>query len=110
MGNQSTKEEELIDACEKGDRNLVELLIKNEADVNHEDEDKWTPNFFASQNGHKEIVEILIKNGADVNHEDENKWTPIFFASLNGHKEIVELLIKNGARLHDDMKISDVSD
>jgi len=94
-----SKGEELFFASRYGNKEIVETLIKNGADVNHECAAR-TPLFLASRDGNKEIVETLIKNGADVNHESGDKWTALSWASYHGHKEIVEILIKNGANVN----------
>ena len=48
-------------AARKGQKEIVELLISNGANVNAQDEDGGTPLFYASN---PEITDLLRKNGA----------------------------------------------
>ena len=101
-------------AAERGHKEIVELLIANDADVNVKE--KNTPIHKAAMNGHKDIAELLIANGADVNAKsfDNNQllrtmalgmypaWaeknsaglTPLHLVKT---KEIAKLLITKGA-------------
>ena len=80
-----------------GHHNVVEILVKAEADINQ----TWsgtgaTPLFIAAQNGHHKVVEILVKAEADINQA----WigaTPLFIAAQTGHPEVVRILVENGA-------------
>lgn len=48
-------------ACEKGCEDIVELLLKYNADVNRKNSQGRTPLMEACKNGHKEIVKILLR-------------------------------------------------
>ena len=52
-----------IDLCNK---EIVEILVANGADVNIKC-NNVTPLISAIKNNHKEIVEVLIANGANIN-------------------------------------------
>ena len=90
----------LLYASIYGYKNIVEILLKNGADINIQDVNGWTALIFASNHGHKDIVEILLKNGADVNKKIFNGETALMSASNKGYKEIVELLLKHGADIN----------
>ena len=47
-----------------GHHQVVELLIKEHADVNTQEKDGWTALMIASENGHHQVVELLIKEHA----------------------------------------------
>jgi hypothetical protein len=53
-------------AARKGQKEIVELLISNGANVNAQDEDGGTPLFYASN---PEIVDLLRKHGGKTGEE-----------------------------------------
>lgn len=74
-------------AADKGNYEIVKILISNGADVNLD-----SPLFGAAYNGHLQIAELLVSKGADV-----KQINSLFGAVENGHLEIVQLLISKGA-------------
>ena len=52
---------------ENGHHQVVELLLKEKADPNIQNNDGWTALMVASQNGHHQVVELLLKEKADPN-------------------------------------------
>lgn len=85
-------------ACWLGNREIVELLIENGADVNLADESEFdTSLMMASRHGHAEIVRLLLKNAVDVNAQDDYDNTSLTRAAEWGHLEVVRLLLENGA-------------
>ncbi|XP_041379641.1 ankyrin repeat and protein kinase domain-containing protein 1-like [Gigantopelta aegis] len=67
----------LILASEKGHHQVVELLLKENADSNLQKEDGWTALMSASQNGHHQVVELLLNGNADPNLQTQN-WMDCF--------------------------------
>jgi ankyrin repeat protein len=88
----------LHEAAMEGHREIVELLISKDADVNVKSADGTTPLHFAAR--HNGIAELLIDKGADVNAKGWKGLTPLHEAASNGHKEIAEQLIAKGADVH----------
>ncbi|CAH1241010.1 ANK2 [Branchiostoma lanceolatum] len=86
----------LHQACRWGHDRVVELLIKNGADLNRGN----TALKDACGFGQVKVVELLIKNGADLNVTDKAGITALHQACIGGHDEVVGLLIKNGADLN----------
>jgi ankyrin repeat protein len=89
-----------------GNKDIVEMLIKENADVNGESNDgsHYTkiynigcPLHAAALQGHEDITRILIRNGAAVNKIEGRYSTPLLAASINGHEKIVWILLDEGA-------------
>lgn len=59
-------------ACAKGNILLVEMLLKQEPDLDIQNANKNTPLSLAIINGHQEIASILLNAGADINIRAEN--------------------------------------
>lgn len=96
--------ETLIKACETGDLQKVEKLLKKTlfrtpADVNFKMYGK-APLYRASTNGYIEIVKLLIDKGADINIKNDDDRTPLYQASIWDYKEIAEILIDKGADIN----------
>ena len=94
-GQQSTKDRESI----------VELLIRNGADVHAKDKDGIPPLHLASAKyssavGTKNIAEVLIEKGADVNATTSSGATPLHFAAQEGNRPVAELLVEKGANVN----------
>eukprot|EP01096_Ripella_sp_DP13-Kostka_P013910 TRINITY_DN6148_c0_g1_i1.p1 TRINITY_DN6148_c0_g1~~TRINITY_DN6148_c0_g1_i1.p1 ORF type:complete len:255 (+),score=88.63 TRINITY_DN6148_c0_g1_i1:10-774(+) len=51
-------------AADRGFLNIVEILVKNGANVNHQDGDGFTPLHMACTSGHEDIAMFLVQNGA----------------------------------------------
>lgn len=90
----------LIASCERGQEEVVKVLIDNEANANQSNHIGITPIIAAIQNKHMNIVKILIENGADINKGDHNGMTPFLWASVLQRVDIVELLIDKGANIN----------
>ena len=66
-----------------GYKNIVNILLQNDADVNAADGDGLTPLHDAAYNGHTDIVDLLIENKADINAKDIYGLTPLHWAGKN---------------------------
>lgn len=58
-----------------GHEKLVELLIKNGANVSQVDVHKRSPLHYAAENGESKIIDLLIQNGGDPNAKDSSGKT-----------------------------------
>jgi hypothetical protein len=78
---------------------LVQLFIKNGADVNQKDNEGNTPLHWAVKFGSPQIVKILLDNKAQLDLKNNNNCMPINLAlqlEPDELPEIVKLLIKYG--------------
>lgn len=80
---------------------IVNLLIKNNANVNIKDSNGKTPLMLAAEYNFNEIVDLLLKNKADVNAKANNGFTPLIFSVMyyfpadeKKQIETVDLLLK----------------
>ena len=89
----------LFQAAEKGDLEVVKLLLAQKADVNMKDERGWTPLIFAAKGGQTETAKLLLQSGADVNLVSSQGCPPLFFACEEGHLDSALFLLDRGAKL-----------
>ena len=90
----------LILAADKGYKEIVDILLENNADVNAKDNNGWTALILAAENGHKDIVIILLQNNANVNARSDSDVTALLAAVKNDYKPIVEILLHNRANIN----------
>ncbi|HXJ56652.1 MAG TPA: ankyrin repeat domain-containing protein [Verrucomicrobiae bacterium] len=86
-------------AAQLGDRQMAELLIERNANVNLENQ-KNTPLLIAANNGFKSIVELLLAKGADISATDARERTALHIAAADNRKEIAEVLLARKADLN----------
>jgi len=77
---------------------VIEVLLKNRADVNATDKNGETPLFDAIRSTIKkvekkvEVTSLLLSNGALVNHENHKGETPLKLAQRSRRQEASEIL------------------
>ncbi|KAL7936459.1 ankyrin repeat-containing domain protein [Trichoderma chlorosporum] len=79
-----------------GRRDIVDILLKNGADVNTPNRADETALHIAVGMGDDDMVQLLVENGADVNNR-RYKWSPLLIAAEKGYQTIVQLLASNAA-------------
>ena len=84
-------------AAEKGQLDVVRLLLDNKAQIEAKDSKARTPLSVAAGEGQKEVVELLLNNKAQIEVKDRNERTPISLAAEKGHKGVAELLLEKKA-------------
>jgi ankyrin repeat protein len=82
----------LITAASNNSLALVQLLLKNKAQVNQPDAFKGTALMAAVGKGNKALVELLLNSGADARAKDEDGKDALTLAKEGANKEIVALL------------------
>lgn len=87
-------------ASERGDELIVELLLKNRANVNQANKYGETPLYIAAYKGHTEIVNLLLENDANVNQATKTGETPLYVVASNNCPKIAQLLLKKGADIN----------
>ena len=88
----------MILAVEKGDKELVKILLEAGADVEAVGTFDRTPLARACDGNAVEIMQILLDKGADINKKRAvDGGTVLMSAAANGRTEAVKLLLKKGA-------------
>ncbi|KAK9503786.1 hypothetical protein O3M35_010270 [Rhynocoris fuscipes] len=87
-------------AATKGKINFVRTLLLNNADVNAEDHDQWTPLLCAAKEGHVDICQELLDRDANIEHRDMGGWSALMWASYKGHTELALMLLERGADIN----------
>ena len=79
-------------AASGGYVNIINLLLKNGAEINSRTGSKLgiSPLMLAAMNGHKEAVRVLLDNGSDINAMIEtNRNTALTLACFQGKGVVV---------------------
>lgn len=76
----------------KYNKDLVEYILKKNANPNLADATGSTPLFWAVKFGNKELTELLLKYKADKTIKDSQGMTPFEYALQTNNKEIINLL------------------
>lgn len=80
-------------AIEKGNRDMVSLLVRFEDQISWRSNDGWTPLLLAVQNEDEVIVKLLIDAGAELDSRDIQGWTPLSLGAASGHERNVKLVL-----------------
>lgn len=108
LNEESNDSTALMVACENNKKKLIELLIKNGADVNYSTKIKRTALYEACEKLNLEIIKLLIENKADINFKDINGKNALHIVCLQdlerqenqNSKNIIEYLIKSGININ----------
>jgi ankyrin repeat protein len=85
-------------AAGEGKKDVVELLISKQADVNlAKKPNNISPLHYAVLGGNVDVLKMLIEKGAEVNAKDVAGQTPLFLATIKKNPDVVKLLITSGA-------------
>ncbi len=95
--NQKMLNDQLIEATENDNTEIIKVLLEEGADVNAVSKYGDTALMEAARRGHTGIVKALIDEGADVNAANNYGDTALTHASVYGHTETVKALIEKGA-------------
>ncbi|KAK5999142.1 Ankyrin repeat domain-containing protein 50 [Cladobotryum mycophilum] len=84
-------------AINKGNTEIVKLLLDHNVDIVRPMIGGWTPINVAASRGHFDIFKLLLDRKADINIRSLSGWSPLTSASAGGYVEIVKLLLDKGA-------------
>jgi len=85
-------------ACEKGNRELIELFVSRGADLSHAMNDGYKAIHQLCQKERRDLIAYLIDEGANVNEQNElNGITPLLIATKNGDDRTLRVLLSHDA-------------
>ena len=91
----------VADAVRANDRQALQRLLAQKADVNALDGDGTTALHWAARNGDAQVVALLLKAGAKVAVPNRFGVTPLQLAAENGSAAVTEALLGAGADAND---------
>ena len=86
-------------AAQRGQTEVVRLLLDRGADISARENDNETPLYYATGGGSLETVKLLVERGLKV-EDGQSKVedaTPLLYAVQRGHAEVARYLIEKGA-------------
>ncbi len=89
----------LVAAAQKGNLQIVDLLIASGAKIKKHAKGDETPLMAASSSGNLEIVKMFVMSGADVNKKVHGDGTALISAARNGHEKVIKYLIGQGGKV-----------
>jgi uncharacterized protein len=87
----------VADAAKDGDRERVQALLKQHADVNIAQPDGMTALHWAARNDDMAMAKLLIGAHANVKATDRYGITPLSLAATNGNARMLDTLLAAGA-------------
>ena len=85
LGNTVRDIDAMFAACESGDLEALQHLMRKGVNVNEADMLGKQPIHYASEHGQTVAVQCLVQFGAAVDACDKNGMQPIHLASIEGH-------------------------
>jgi ankyrin repeat protein len=83
----------LMEALYKNNKEISNLLIKNNAYINVIDCDKWTPLMYALRYSEPDVIKNLLNHNASINVANDNGWTPLMFSIRYSTPEIIKIIL-----------------
>lgn len=92
----------LITAVKEDNRELVQQLLDEGADVNFQEESGgWSPLLNAVQSDNEDMVHLLLRYGADPCLKKRNGATPFIIAGIVGNVRLLQLFLSKGADINE---------
>lgn len=79
-------------ACDIGNVDCAQILLRKRAPVNALNVAKATPLHWACRNGSRDVVDLLVRYKADLSIKDMNGAVPATVAKRHGHEQLASLL------------------
>jgi len=101
MPSVSERDNALVSAARFGQREALDILVKNGADPNVRwGVNDWTVLMHAIHKEQPRAVLALLNNGANANSAGGLDDTPLIMAAGYGYTDIVRILLEHGANAH----------
>lgn len=84
-------------AADKGDVDMVKILLAAKANPNAPDRTGRSPLTIAANNKHAEVLKLLIGAGGNIELRDQMGGTPVLWAAGLGSPDTVKILVDAGA-------------
>lgn len=91
--------EPIYRAAQRGNLDIVRLLLKSGISVNARSSLEATPLHSVAKADDPELLQILLEAGAEINAQDQAGYTPLFNALEAGKFQHLPILFKHGASL-----------
>ena len=85
----------ILTAALHGHLETCKVLHTSGANLNYQDNDRFTALILASNEGHHHVSKWLVVNGADIHRKDKHGGTALDAALAHGFSEIVKFLIQS---------------
>ena len=85
----------LILASSAGKKGVVNILLKEQANVNAQNNGGHSALQYAASKNWQSICDELLKHNADINISDKRGATPLHRAASKGNIQIVQLLVQD---------------
>ncbi|MBA3954687.1 ankyrin repeat domain-containing protein [Candidatus Dependentiae bacterium] len=89
----------LTDAVQSNNKEKVEQLLAQGADINEYDHFGFTPIYWAAIKSNTEMLQLLIEKGADFNKPNNFGTTPLHWGAYKSRTKLGKLLIQAGANV-----------
>ena len=94
-------------AAGTGNKEIVDFLLENGADIDCVEKNRSTPLKVAIINWRGDMVSYLVNKGAKIDIRDDLGMSSICWAAFQGWVQLVEFLLKKGANIEDKNKFGD---
>lgn len=100
--SERTKDTALSAACQAGKYEVVEFLLKHNANKEHRNISDYTPLSLAASGGYVNIIKLLLQHNCEINSRTGSKLgiSPLMLAAMNGHTQTVRLLLDMGSDIN----------